>query len=90
MKVLKRWVAMDRALARGDLSMKDGLVIAEFARRWRVSERTIRRDREAFGKLGQKMDTGVVLNTNGRKVPLYYYADGVRPLFTANDNAPPG
>jgi NADH/NAD ratio-sensing transcriptional regulator Rex len=45
---LKRWIALDQ-----DLLSADGMDIAEFAARWRVDRKTIRRDLKVFAELGQ-------------------------------------
>lgn len=45
---LKRWIALDR-----ELLSADGMHIQEFAARWRVDRKTIRRDLNAFAELGQ-------------------------------------
>jgi hypothetical protein len=45
---LKRWIALDR-----ELLSADGMDIQEFAARWRVDRKTIRRDLNAFAELGQ-------------------------------------
>lgn len=46
-KMLKRWLKLDEALSRGWMSLKD------FAKRNGVSEKTVRRDIDAFRRLGQ-------------------------------------
>src|SRR5579859_8030792 len=52
-KVLERWIDMDAHLA--GLDGKEYNDHA-FAKRWRVSQRTVRRDRQTFESLGQSMD----------------------------------
>jgi predicted DNA-binding transcriptional regulator YafY len=73
--ILKRWMAIDKAL--GSL---DGLHIASFAKQWEVSERTVRRDLEAFQKLGEEI--GHDLDADGHR-HVWHYA-GFGWMFTAN------
>jgi hypothetical protein len=64
-----------------DLHLKgDGINVPEFAKRWKVSTRTIHRDLQAFRDLGQKIgiwDPG--FSVPDRRVFWHYI--GTRPLF---------
>jgi hypothetical protein len=72
--VLRRWRAMDRALA------GDGLKVWDFADVWEVSAKTVWRDLTAFRQLGQR-----TARTFAKHQVLYIrYDRGVKPLFTAN------
>jgi hypothetical protein len=74
-EILKRWRAMDKAL--GDL---EGLHIPSFARQWRVSTKTVRRDLAAFRALGQRV--ACERDEVGRTV--WNYEPGVERLFVSN------
>ena len=75
---LKRWVALDREL----LSV-DGMDITEFAARWRVDRKTIRRDLNAFAELGQTANFKKENAWDGRSRQWRY--DGhVEFLFACN------
>jgi hypothetical protein len=79
--VLRRWRAMDRDLSHG------GLHVPRFARRWKVSDRTVRRDLEDFHALGQATYLGK-RDEDGRDTYYHWYRDGTRPLFTSNSVRP--
>ena len=51
LKILNRWREMDR-----ELGSPVGLNVNEFAKRWKVSARTIHRDLAAFREMGQRMN----------------------------------
>jgi hypothetical protein len=72
--ILRRWRAMDAALYD-----RGGLRLAYFTRRWGVSEKTVRRDLEAFRELGQRLYRADV-----PEEPFWCYYDDVRPLFVSN------
>ena len=75
---MKRWVALDREL----LSV-DGMDITEFAARWRVDRKTIRRDLNAFAELGQTANFKKENAWDGRSRQWRY--DGhVEFLFACN------
>jgi hypothetical protein len=95
--ILKRWQAMDAALS------GEGLHAPTFARQFRVSEKTVRRDRAAFEALGRTMVKAFLhaqcVNERGEPaLPpvgdrsydlwVWWYEDGVAPLFTANRRDP--
>lgn len=71
--VLRRWREMDEHLARGRL------FVASFARRWKVSPKTVRRDLAAFQEIGQRMAKGFE-----QELSEFYWAheSGVKRLFT--------
>jgi predicted DNA-binding transcriptional regulator YafY len=73
LKILKRWIALDAALRTGMLD------IDKFARKFRVTEKTIRRDISAFQELGQVM----VYEKHGRTY-WWRYDAFIRPLFLVN------
>ena len=76
--ILRRWVAMDAALS------KLGLELRPFAKQWDVSEKTIRRDLEAFRELGQDMTCDCESPSRRHGQYMWFYALGVDPLFTCN------
>ncbi len=73
--VLKRWRALDR-----DLGSYEGMHLPSFARRWKVSQRTIRRDLGAFAALGH----AVVHERDEDNRTVWRYDFGVEMLFTSN------
>jgi hypothetical protein len=73
-EVLKRWMEMERAL-RGD-----GLYIPWFAKKWGVTQKTVRRDLEAFKALGQKVRPFRDYDDNGREIRQFDVTAG-DPLF---------
>ena len=73
--MLKRWRAMDKAL--GDV---DGLHIDSFARRYKVTTRTVKRDIAAFRSLGQSME----FERDEDRRYRWHYAEDVEWLFLAN------
>jgi hypothetical protein len=79
-EVLRRWRAMDAALAIDDARL--GLHVPTFAREWNVNERTVRRDLAAFRDLGQEMICNDLGEEEGRR--CWWYARGVLPLFVEN------
>jgi hypothetical protein len=97
---LRRWRAMDRRLA--GLRMVNGVAktggwglnVPRFAKAWRVSDRTIKRDLAAFGKLGQRMRYSLLYRrADGPFVPqvrayVWRYAAGQEPLFCSTAKAP--
>lgn len=74
--ILKRWLEMDALLG------NYGLSVSSFARRWNVSEKTIRRDIAAFRAIGQR----IVCRRADDEVDIYrhFYERGVKPLFYDN------
>jgi hypothetical protein len=76
--ILRRWMAMDRGLS------TLGLELGVFAKQFDVSEKTVRRDLEAFRELGKEMMCDC--DRPGRRYGQYtwFYASGVDPLFTCN------
>lgn len=74
--ILKRWMAIDKAL--GSL---DGLHISSFAKQWELSERTIRRDLEAFQNL-EDVELVHGLDDDGQR-HVWHYA-GFGWMFTCN------
>ncbi len=79
-QVLKRWIAMDRAL--GDSGLGRGLVIPLFAKQQGVSPRTVRRDLKAFQDVRRK-ELKRITEEIGKPVPMCVQQelDGVRYLF---------
>jgi hypothetical protein len=73
--ILKRWKAMDAALG----SLK-GLSVAGFARQWKVSTKTVRRDLEAFREIGQR----VIWERDDVGRCCWSYEGGVEWLFVSN------
>jgi hypothetical protein len=73
--VLRRWQAMDHELRSGKL------FVAPFARRRKVSLKTVRRDLAVFRGLGQRMD-----RKYEREISEFYweYQPGVECLFVGN------
>jgi NADH/NAD ratio-sensing transcriptional regulator Rex len=73
--VLRRWQALDRHLRDGNL------LVRYFAEQWGVSEKTIRRDLDAFRQLGQRTMKGYE-----QEIAEWWwrYERGVEPLFTSN------
>jgi hypothetical protein len=68
-------MALDRGLSRGGVRLED------FAKRWKVDEKTVRRDLKMFRQLGyipvsQRLEEGTY--------SWFYYSED-RPIFTAND-----
>jgi hypothetical protein len=79
--ILKRWQALDAALA------GEGLHVAAFARGAGVSPKTVYRDLEVFRELGQDIYHQVRSGAGAAfawEATLWHYARGTRPLFTAN------
>src|SRR4051812_23985127 len=73
--ILARWVALDWYLSwRGGGGGKD------FARRWKVTRRTVRRDLETFREMGQEIDP----SWGPDKDRTYRYVFGTKPLFVQN------
>lgn len=73
--MLRRWQALDRALSR------ELLIVRVFAKKWKTSERTIRRDLDTFKRLGQR----IIRRYEWEMSEHYYqYESGVRCLFTCN------
>jgi hypothetical protein len=79
-EILKRWLALDAHIHYGDLS------IIQFAKRFKVSEKTIRRDIESFKALGwvaywEKQEGGEYIwrysygpenrTPNGKPLPMF-------------------
>jgi hypothetical protein len=77
LEVVKRWMAMDEALG----NILEGLHIRSFARRWKVSEKTIRRDLTALCELGLRMEHEI--GPDG-KSHVWVYAPGTEYLFVRN------
>jgi hypothetical protein len=77
LNVLKRWVAMDAALN------ERGLNVPRFARKWKVSTRTVRRDLKAFKQLGQGMRCVHPRSEEVRDY-LWKYEVETDPLFVCN------
>ena len=75
---LKRWVALDR-----ELLSADGLDIKEFAARWNVAPKTIRRDLQAFAEAGQTTSYKKENRWDGRSQQWRYH-DHVKCLFACN------
>jgi predicted ArsR family transcriptional regulator len=75
---LKRWVALDR-----ELLSADGLDIKEFAARWNVDPKTIRRDLQAFAEAGQTASYKKENRWDGRS-RQWRYNDHVKHLFACN------
>jgi hypothetical protein len=81
-EILSRWQALDAALT--GYFVKDiespGLNVPDFARRWKVSTKTIYRDLKAFRYMGQRI---ILSRGHGFKGMPYTweYASGVGPLF---------
>ena len=75
--ILKRWQAMDAALAKKELNIRG------FAKDWKVSQKTVRRDLEAFKKVGKKVQNrrGIFYDV---LLSLWGYQEGVEPLFSKN------
>ena len=72
--VLRRWRALDERLA------GFGLLTPTFAREWKVSERTIRRDLDAF----RELDQVIVSEWDGEiSEHRWLYGKGVVPLFVS-------
>lgn len=76
LKLLQRWMSLDQ-----DLSHRCGVVLSEFAEIWMVDVKTIRRDLDAFKRLGhpavcQVKKPGVLY--------VWRYRPGTRPLFARN------
>jgi hypothetical protein len=91
-EVLRRWQAIDLALARGQL------VVSDIAREFRVDKRTVYRDLEAFADLGQEIEMrSINLRTTclkWKRTGRYEYTEhnhsyppGQRPIFTATEDA---
>jgi hypothetical protein len=72
-EILRRWRDMDL-----QLRSSYGLVIPRFARQWKVSEKTVRRDLAAFKELGLELVQDV---REGEIHPMWHYARGHGPLF---------
>jgi hypothetical protein len=83
--VLKRWLALDRALSYRRGSLEDGLDAPAFAKRQGVALRTVYRDIAAFRALGQRIDKlkEEVWGQRGQRY-RWRYAAGVQALFTVN------
>lgn len=70
--------------------------VSYFAKRWKVSTKTVRRDLEAFRKLGQRMSSSQPGRPTAEELEdpdhggwvwrgyAWRYKPGVDPLFTAN------
>lgn len=70
--VLRRWRALDERLSTG------GLTVSSFAREWKVSVKTIRRDLDAFREIGQQIGKRLEREMNEW---WYHYKVDVEPLF---------
>lgn len=78
--VLKRWMALDGLLTgRGEHTAR--LKAGPFAKKWGVSEKTVRRDLLAFKEMGQEIRQ---CQFEGDRAPRWYYPNGVQPLFSKN------
>ena len=80
--MLQRWIDLDRALG-----SFEGLRISEFARRWKVSPKTVRRDLAVFRAMGQKAVCVLgLLERQEGEGPQYrwQYDVGVEWLFVRN------
>src|SRR5262245_6939432 len=77
--ILKRWMALDREL----MPIGSGLVSWEFARRHKVSTKTVRRDLAAFRELGYPAS----LRRLGNQY-WWWYEPGVTWMFSANRMKP--
>jgi hypothetical protein len=75
---------MDRLLAQKGSA---GLHVPSFARKWRVSEKTVRRDLAAFAELGREA-WQLVIEVSGQRDRPWQYKPDVRPLF--RHDPPPG
>ena len=74
--VVRRWMALDSALARG------GLLVSSFAGTEGVNRATVRRDLEALRQLGQRIEFGA---WDGEvREHRYRYGKGTVPLFSRN------
>ena len=73
--ILKRWRTMD-----AELASLFGLSIRRFAKQWKVSEKTIRRDLKAFMELGQRVQWVLELEKEYR----WIYEGGCETLFVRN------
>lgn len=74
-EILERWRAID-----AELGSFYGLYIEDFAKRWRVSTKTIRRDLDAFRKIGQD----VVWERNEENQYVWCYEAEQEWLFVSN------
>jgi hypothetical protein len=79
--VLRRWMALDAALASAA-----GLHLPSCARAHGASERTVRRDLETLGTFRQLIR--LVVEGKAADRP-WHYAAGERPLFTDTPRRPP-
>jgi hypothetical protein len=72
---VQRWQALDAALG-----SREGMHLEAFARRWRVSTKTVRRDLEDLAELGRFAEDE--LDGQGRRV--WRYGNDEDFLFAAN------
>jgi predicted DNA-binding transcriptional regulator YafY len=82
-KLLERWMALDAALARGELR------VDQFAEEWEVSPRQVIRDLAMFKAMGFEMTErpGWVPgspNGPGRRPRIKGYYPGQKPMFVAS------
>src|SRR4051794_29870622 len=96
--ILQRWIALDAALA----CRRHGLDLDRFARRFQVSEKTVRRDLKVFQALGQRLmvqawedldkprrDKEGCVTETASAIYIWTYLDSTKPLFSANVRPPP-
>lgn len=77
-KILRRWMDLDKELA-----SRDGLELAFFAKRWKVSGKTVRRDLAAFRALGYDNEYELASPPPFANY-AWKYKPGVRCMFAKN------
>lgn len=83
--MLKRWVALDKALT--DTQIGGGLNLTKFAKQWNVDAKTIRRDLKLFRELGYPANLHMY-DEMGRDIFRWSYRHGQRSMFTVNTRKP--